>query len=364
MNEPERPIEGLLRASAKKRREQAGTPFELHPVTRRLLQDEVRSTFQPRRASDRKLRSSWSWAFGGALALALAVLAWQSFNIGKGPSSRQEQNLTRTTQLAEGPALVPAETMAPAARPGLRSDEAERNELAKSVSAPLYDRATPSTNLSLTVASATPGPPLIGAEVLTNQAFEMSRLGTFAAATNAGTGAMPGALTVNLSRESLVPAQQVQFFSDIAQKDGILADNASAQAVLTSFALQQNGNELSVVDRDGSLYRGYLEPQQATVQRGIAETKAPRAKIALSESRARSAPAAVPAPTAGTATQYYYFRVVGTNQKLNEKVVFTGTLLTPTNTGTNTIPPNSRIEGRAVIGDREELQINAVPGPR
>jgi hypothetical protein len=29
-NEPERPIEKLLRAAAKKRREEAGAPFELH----------------------------------------------------------------------------------------------------------------------------------------------------------------------------------------------------------------------------------------------------------------------------------------------------------------------------------------------
>lgn len=40
-NEPERPIERLLRAAAKKRRDEAGAPFELHPATRRLLQGEV-----------------------------------------------------------------------------------------------------------------------------------------------------------------------------------------------------------------------------------------------------------------------------------------------------------------------------------
>jgi hypothetical protein len=39
--EPERQIEKVLRAFAKKRREQAGAPPELHPVDRRLLQDEV-----------------------------------------------------------------------------------------------------------------------------------------------------------------------------------------------------------------------------------------------------------------------------------------------------------------------------------
>src|SRR6266446_4187730 len=39
--EPERPIEKLLRESAKKRREDAGAPLDMHPATRRMLQGEV-----------------------------------------------------------------------------------------------------------------------------------------------------------------------------------------------------------------------------------------------------------------------------------------------------------------------------------
>src|SRR5258707_6473501 len=39
--EPERKIEKLLRAYAKKRRADAGNPLQLHPATRRLLQGEV-----------------------------------------------------------------------------------------------------------------------------------------------------------------------------------------------------------------------------------------------------------------------------------------------------------------------------------
>jgi hypothetical protein len=44
-NEPERPIEKLLRAAAKRRRDEAGAPLELHPATRRLLHGEVTRTF-------------------------------------------------------------------------------------------------------------------------------------------------------------------------------------------------------------------------------------------------------------------------------------------------------------------------------
>ena len=39
--EPERKIEKLLRAYAKKRRAEAGDSLKLHPANRRILQDEA-----------------------------------------------------------------------------------------------------------------------------------------------------------------------------------------------------------------------------------------------------------------------------------------------------------------------------------
>src|SRR5712664_2452194 len=40
-DEPNRKMDELLKSYAKKRREDAGAPLELHPATRRLLQSEV-----------------------------------------------------------------------------------------------------------------------------------------------------------------------------------------------------------------------------------------------------------------------------------------------------------------------------------
>jgi hypothetical protein len=59
-NEPERLIEKLLRACAKRRRDAApeGSDFELHPATRRLLQGEVARRF-PRRESARSGAAPW-----------------------------------------------------------------------------------------------------------------------------------------------------------------------------------------------------------------------------------------------------------------------------------------------------------------
>lgn len=76
--EPERHIEKLLRAYARKRREAAGTPLELHPATRRMLQGEVARQYgQPtgeREAWWKTLPALWPrLAFAAATLAVLAV---------------------------------------------------------------------------------------------------------------------------------------------------------------------------------------------------------------------------------------------------------------------------------------------------
>ncbi len=57
----ERPIERLLRAFAKKRRDGAGEPLELHPATRRMLQGEVARQF-PKKTAD---GATWAQVLAG-----------------------------------------------------------------------------------------------------------------------------------------------------------------------------------------------------------------------------------------------------------------------------------------------------------
>ena len=70
----ERPIEKLLRRFAQKRRDEAGTPKELHPANRRLLQAEVARQFPKAQR-----REGW-WAglsllLNRKLAYAMALVA-------------------------------------------------------------------------------------------------------------------------------------------------------------------------------------------------------------------------------------------------------------------------------------------------
>src|SRR4051812_16601691 len=79
--EPERPIESLLRRYARKRRERAGEPWTVHPVTRRLLQQEVGRQFPKKRsfgsALGKMLRPEWLKpliAVAGAAAVIIVGL--------------------------------------------------------------------------------------------------------------------------------------------------------------------------------------------------------------------------------------------------------------------------------------------------
>lgn len=80
-SEPERPIENLLRAAAKKRRDEAGPPFELHPATRRLLQGEAARKFPPAQPDSPSLFATlgrlwprFAWAL--AILAVLGVAVW------------------------------------------------------------------------------------------------------------------------------------------------------------------------------------------------------------------------------------------------------------------------------------------------
>jgi|GEM_PF-5678785 len=76
--EPNRKMDDLLKACAEQRRERAGAPLELHPATRKMLQDEVARTFgkaEPAPSRWKIIFGSWPrLAFGGAAFAGLAAL--------------------------------------------------------------------------------------------------------------------------------------------------------------------------------------------------------------------------------------------------------------------------------------------------
>jgi hypothetical protein len=98
--------------------------------------------------------------------------------------------------------------------------------------------------------------------------------------------------------------------------------NAPPAVVLQSgFNLEQRGVQVRLIDRDGSVYEGPLTP---------AKTQVTQAAVQIP---------GVP------------FEVTGTNLTEQLRVVFQGTLGTSTPT---------RIQGQAVIGNRDRVNVDAV----
>jgi hypothetical protein len=127
--EPERPIEKLLRAFAKKRREQAGEPpgFELHNATRRLLQGEVaRRAPRPREGNFflrllAPIRPRLAFALSVvAITILGAALLLPSLSASKSRSklaSQQVKTFRESEKAVEQPAALPPLERAPAGNP-------------------------------------------------------------------------------------------------------------------------------------------------------------------------------------------------------------------------------------------------------
>src|ERR1039458_567906 len=117
-NEPECPIEKLLRAAAKKRRDEAGAPLELQPATRRLLQGEVARTFTKPKRETRSFAEALGelWprlAWGVALFAVLVVAGYMLLPVpSKGkPEALLAKNEPLTQAVpAKQPLLAPPST--------------------------------------------------------------------------------------------------------------------------------------------------------------------------------------------------------------------------------------------------------------
>jgi hypothetical protein len=169
--------------------------------------------------------------------------------------------------------------------------------------------------------------------------------------------------------------------------------NTSASArtapVLQSFQLVQNGDVVSVVDRDGSVYQGSV---QVALEKGseAAKSMSPNEEAPPAQHAVRADQGA---GNQQQTAQNYFFRVAGINRTLQQGIVFSGTVeaipgLTtnaPQSFGGGTgggggggmqndlqvstdrqqaLLSNSRVVGTAVINQTNQIEINAVPATR
>jgi len=163
-----------------------------------------------------------------------------------------------------------------------------------------------------------------------------------------------------------------------------LGTDADASPVLATFQLEQAGDQLRVIDSDGSTYTGAITPPAAGA---FYEAKVELKGGPVTKTDDRTAARAISAEgdLAYQPGQNYFFRVTGTNRTLRQPVVFAGNILIPTNVPTteqaaltqsplgrsqnqvvptqNQLPSllNSTISGNLQLGTNKEMQINALP---
>lgn len=124
----ERPIEKLLRRAAQKRSAESGLPPELHPVNRRLLQDEVARQFPKTAASPppAPLTEWWTglkrrWVYGVGVFAALWIVALIVVPLFSKPKSKELLAQTTANEIA---ALLAAKKDSAASSPVIIADSA------------------------------------------------------------------------------------------------------------------------------------------------------------------------------------------------------------------------------------------------
>jgi hypothetical protein len=144
---------------------------------------------------------------------------------------------------------------------------------------------------------------------------------------------------------------------------------AGPAGVLTSFELEQDGPNIRIVDRDGSVYRGTVQWTNP---------------VAAADAGVATNTTSMQAVSRGPA-QNYLLNCRGVNRSLNQTVTFTGNLIATGETqnnqraiesgevagkfksagaGLQPLPlANSRISGTAVIDNTRRIQVDAISAP-
>ena len=321
------PIEPWLEAYAEKRRQELDKPIELDEATRTLLQGEVNRVYPQKNgvsevAAEGGWSAWWTWILAGAVG-AVAVVA--SLDLG---NSRPES----TTDMAAASVddEEPEESRAESAA-SMEADQA-------AFSAPLEAKAQgQSMNLR---AETIPSPPQPEAASPVVPRPPVA-LGEASMRTAPG-----GAFTAQVRQVNPTFYKNLaELRQNFQQRPDEAADRKQKRnlptAVLANFQIERQGQEVRILDQDGSVYTGqvineesYAAGDSASDGGGVASgaPPAPKASIALHAVPAKGLnqlnqpgqPAK--ALAAALPVGQFYFRARGTNNTLRQVVVIEATL--------------------------------------
>ena len=385
--EPERKIEKLLRAYARKRRAQAGDPLELHPATRRLLQGEAARNAPKPGEEDESVtlwelfRRQWAALLGFTLIIFFgAMLLLPSLSNVKF-KEQQAATMNHLKQIGAAAQIAAVENNGklPTTLDALTNHLLADKILTDAENGGRFAYVAGGANLddlqSNAVLAYSAADNNGRAVLFANGDVQWLNDARFSELTNRGSlqlaaangrarrqpAETPAVITVsggNLAAASSISEQANTVKLGVTvQNAGELAANrpaapaalqnpafglqnsftntiapANAAPVLMNFQVQQNAGTIRVVDQDGSVYDGSLLPENVVAQAvpAPATSQAPVAALPEIQNKDLSA-----AKKVSQAAQNYFFRVAGTNRTLQQNVVFSGTLLAVSSASTN-----------------------------
>ena len=315
------PIEPWLEAYAEKRRQELEKPIELDEATRTLLQGEVNRVYPQKNgvlevAAEGGWSAWWTWTLAGAVG-AVAIVV--SLDLG---NSRPESTTDMAAASVDDEA--PEESRAEAAD-ALEAEQAGFSAL------PEDNAQRQNMNLRAATVPASAQPEAISPVVPRP---------TVASGEASMRAAPSGAFT------TVVRQVNPTFYKNLAelrQNFQQRPDEAAARnqkrdlptAVLANFQIERQGQEVRILDQDGSVYTGqvineesYAAGDSAAVSGGVA-SGAPAALNAVSAkglNQLNQPGQPAKALAAALPVGQFYFRARGTNNTLRQVVVIEATL--------------------------------------
>jgi hypothetical protein len=359
-DQPERPIEKLLRECGKRR--PPPDALELHPASRRLLQDEVARTYRRKEARVRwfgpRLLPKLAWGICTTLSV-VALAVWLSVRSERPTESDQTFARNEKILTPAAPANGLVRQKKTEAIPALQSNLSLADNLRTAAQEPVASTAlnVPST-----------GPLQADGRTMVSMNLAEQELARDAAAKSEFAAAAPSAASVptapvggvyfygvaSTAAPVLKQTSQSTSVQNFVREVPKAGDGQQAQPILASFKFEQTGSEIRIIDQDGSVYLGSLGAFQHQLSLRTARKDQPVATRSLGPipaTKTSSGPAAVTWP------QEYTFHVVGTNRTLGGLVSFDGTWSTLTNT--TALTSASTDANRGIVLDR---QISAATG--
>jgi hypothetical protein len=322
-SEPKKPIEQMLEALAKARRAQfGGDPKMPNPMRSRLHEEIARAGA----AEDEKVGSRGSWltmfwprvTVAAALATLIVLVPAIWWNQSH-PTAAPEETLAKAPAVsATEPTVNLADNsqikIEPAAAPGSEA------EALKSVTKGFNDKEIAAAKIQ-TAPAAAPA-------ASTDLKAESDRI-----AATAPPVAPPSSGGIVGTKQQFSEQSAFQSFRSNAQVN-------RAANVLNTFQVQQQGNEIRVLDADGSTYTGRIEQSEKSAE---LDSRITARHSVAKQTRRHDAQAA--GETESAAPQSY-FRATGFNVSLKKKLVFEGNYAaaTPQQPATGTSKDRERSE--------------------